>query len=132
MLNALTGADQEIEWEQPLGGVGYPEGSMFHLIGVVVVVVLVLAFIGWLITPTVVVVVQEPDQPTSGDDFDPRPALEAMAQNLGRELKHVDRQAQAVFHRAGQSTLRPPPPAPPANHKATIEEYRDRIRRGEN
>ena len=87
---------------------------MFHLIGVVVVVILVLAFIGWLITPTVVIL-QQPVQEAPGDDFDPRPVLEAMARNFGSELRQMDQRAQQVLNQA----------AP--DHRATIEEYRARL-----
>lgn len=93
---------------------------MFQLIGIVVVVFVALGVIGWLFSPTVVVV-QQPDQVTQ-EEYDPRPAIEAMARNWGRELQQLDRRGQEAL----QALERP---RGPVDHQATIREYRERLRR---
>jgi hypothetical protein len=84
---------------------------MFHLIGVVTVVVLGLALIGWAFPA--------PVQPPPPAEPDLMPTLNAIAARLGGELKKVDagyREAERVL--SGQ----------PVDHRATIEEYRTRFR----
>lgn len=93
---------------------------MFHLIGVVVVVILVLAFVGWLITPTptVIVVGPEPDQEApeiAGHQWTPEmlQALHVAGERVLGDVRQLDRNVQQVLG--------------PADHRATIEEYRARL-----